>query len=176
MSKLVAFLFLSLLAASANAAPSAFKNLKSLIFAPRAKAGTSIQQSGKSTDGKDCTLTMLLSRSGIVLTLDEGTDKCIEFRASNSNETSSQFEMIDTDENLLEVNRAFSEEEIATIAVRQHLRIVTLERPGEKGVNNVQEIKITSQQTRDWWANSRGRMVPDFSSAAPPTAITCAFE
>ena len=156
------------------------EDLKAMIFAEGSPAGTVITQKGKSSDGEDCVLKMTTSRYGVALSLIAGPtekqDRAAAFRASISAKTSSQYEVTDSDENMIEISQvAMSADERGNYADRQSLKMLTAERPGDTEVNNVAEITISSQFTSDWKDTSNGKSVPDFSNTKKYT-LTCSFE
>ncbi len=156
------------------------EELKAMIFAEGSPAGTVITQNGKSSEGENCVLKMATSRYGVSLSLVAGPaekqDKAAAFRASISAKTSSQYEVTDSDENMIEISQvAMSADERGSYADRQSLKMLTAERPGEPGINNVASITISSQFTDEWKDLANGESVPDFSGTQKYT-LTCSFE
>ena len=154
-------------------------DLKAMIFAENAPAGTIITQKGKSSDGADCVLKMTTSRYGVSLSLIAGPagkqDRAAAFRVSVSAKTSTQYEVTDSDENMIEISQvAMSADERGNYADRQYMKMLTAERPGDTTVNNVAEITISSQFTSAWTTADKGQSVPNFSNTKK-YSLTCSF-
>jgi len=155
------------------------EDLKAMIFAEGSPVGTVITQKGKASDGEDCILKMTFSRYGVSLSLiagpQENQDRAAAFRASISAKTSSQYEVTDSDENMIEISQvAMSADERGDYADRQTLKMLTAERPGDTTLNNVAQITISSQFTSEWKEEANGKNVPDFTGTKKYT-LSCSF-
>ena len=153
------------------------EDLKSMIFAEGSPVGTVLTQQGKSSNGEDCVLKMTFSRYGVSLSLIAGPvekqDRAAAFRASISAKTSTQYEITDSDENMIEIKQvALSADERGSYADRQTLKMLTSENPGDS--KNVNEITISSQFTSEWKENAKGISVADFSNTKKYT-LSCSF-
>lgn len=130
-------------------------SLRGLFFGAPVEPGATREQTGKSATDEKCTLKITDSRYDVTVELESGKTAVL-FRASISGKTSSHYEVLDSDENKIEVRQIasmdepFSMDERGSCAVKQYLNVLTRERPGETGINNVREITITSQYTDEW--------------------------
>lgn len=142
--------------------------LKENVFAEGTKAGATLKQIGKASDGSRCILTAKLSRYGLRMTLATGSNKRAEFRAALSGKVSTAYDTIVSDEGILEVEQVLvTMDERDIYKNRQHLKMSTLERLGEPGINNIPEITISNESIA-----SAG----DNSTASPKVEISCKFE
>lgn len=121
-------------------------DLEMMVFGSATNRG-SVVEHGKTTHGKACTIAIQATRFGIgfSISLDDRSEG-VDFRASVSSEVSRNYEVVDSDEDLISVSQTrVIHDESGPIRTHEELYMVTAESPGQDG--NIVELKLTHGTT-----------------------------
>lgn len=130
-------------------------------------------QTGKAESGKVCTLFVRPSRYGVQVGLAEQVGVAVNFRVSVSSLVSREYTVLESDQNLLEVQQTeYTMDERGDMAERQYIKMLTLSRPGAP--LNVVEVTVRTQYTEKGTYDANNRFVGDFTQA-PEETLTCRF-